>query len=345
MSLGSGRAVTRADVARYAGVSTAVVSYVVNGGPKPVAPATAARVREAIEVLRYRPNVNAQALRRGTTQMFGLILSDTANPFFAEFAGAIEAAAATTGHALMTGNSRGEAAQERRLVEDLARRQVDGLIVASVWSRPDLVDNVPRGGPPVVWIDASTPVPGYSTVGCDGARGMALAVRHLIETHGHRSVGMVVGEAGPSDFDPREHGWRDTLREAGLEEAPIARASWTRQGGYEAGGLLLDRTQRPTAIVAASDLQAVGLLRAAHERGLRVPDDLAVVSFDGTVEAEYTWPPLTTVRQPIRPMAEATVSLLLDADATPAHPRFLPDLLIRASCGCSAPAPTPAGAS
>ena len=133
------RAVTQADVARYAGVSTAVVSYVVNQGPKTVAPQTAARVREAIDLLDYQPNINAQALRRGTTEMIGLVLSDSTNPFFTEFAAAIGSEALGYGHALMIAGASGTADTEAILIEDLVRRQVDGLIVASVYARPDLL--------------------------------------------------------------------------------------------------------------------------------------------------------------------------------------------------------------
>src|SRR5688500_14635403 len=107
---------TRADVARYAGVSEAVVSYVINGGPRPVAPQTAERVRAAIDVLGYRPNLSARALKRGSAQMLGLILSDTSNPLFAEFALQIEMAAFAHGHVVLMTNSLGDAVRERRLL-------------------------------------------------------------------------------------------------------------------------------------------------------------------------------------------------------------------------------------
>ena len=153
------RAVTRADVARYAGVSTAVVSYVVNNGPKPVAAHTAARVREAIDLLNYRPNVNAQALRRGTTEMLGLILSDATNPFFVELATAVGSAAHARGYAMMMGASNGDGATEGRLIDDLIRRQVDGLLVASVYQRPTLQHGL-ASNVPVVWLDNFHDVPG-----------------------------------------------------------------------------------------------------------------------------------------------------------------------------------------
>ena len=163
-------------------------------------------------------------------------------------------------------------------------------------------------------------MPGFASVGLDGAQGARLAVEHLVGVHGHRRIGIALGDAAHDLEDPREIGWREALRAAGLPEGPVARVPWTRDGGYEAGRLLLDSPDPPTAVFACSDLLAVGLLRAGHERGLALPGDLAVVSFDGTKEAEYSWPPLTVVAQPIAAMAREAVSLALDpARPTPYH--------------------------
>ena len=328
-----GRAVTRADVARYAGVSTAVVSYVINNGPKPVAPQTAARVREAIDLLSYRPNVNAQALRRGTTEMLGMILSDATNPLFTELAMAVGSAAAGQGHALMMGNSRGDGDLERKLVDDLVRRQVDGLIVTSIFARPDL-EIRPSTKLPIVWLDNSYPTPGFPSLGANGYQGARVAVDHLISVHGHVSIGLIGGDLTGANSDPRARGWSDALRAADCPDGPLARVEWSREGGYAGGQRLLDSRTPPTAIFASSDLQAIGLLRAARERGLRIPEDLAVIAFDGTKESEFSWPPLTVVAQPVQEMAQAAVRLVLDRERTETHLQFDPVLIVRRSCGC-----------
>ncbi len=326
------RAVTRADVARYAGVSTAVVSYVVNNGPKPVAAHTAARVREAIDLLKYRPNVNAQALRRGTTEMLGLILSDATNPFFVELATAVGSAAHARGYAMMMGASNGNGATEGRLIDDLIRRQVDGLLVASVYQRPTLEHGL-ASNVPVVWLDNFHDVPGFPSIGPDSRQGARLAVSHLYD-HGHRNIGLIIGISQGAPIDPREYGFLDALHAEGVPGGPIARVEWSREGGYLAGLDLLSRPDPPTAILASSDLQAIGLLRAAHERGLRIPQDVAIVAFDGTKESEFSWPPLTVVAQPIERLAEAAVALLVDGPLDRPHQRFPLDLVIRESCGC-----------
>ena len=325
------RSVTRDDVARQAGVSTAVVSFVVTTGRTSVAPERAERVRRAIELLDYRPNPSAKALRKGSTDILGLVLSDADNPFYSEFASAIGAEAFRRGRALMIGTARHDQETERHLVDDLLARQVDGVIAASVLPHPEETYRRSRT-PPVVLLDASARIPGFAAVGNDGNQGARLAVEHLVRVHGHRSVGLAVGEWNGTD--PREAGWRQALREAGLPEGPVARVPWTRDGGYEAGRLLLDVDEPPSAVFACSDLLAVGLLRAAHERGVDVPGSLAVVSFDGTKEAEYSWPPLTSVRQPVEEMAEAAVSFALDPRTPAPYAQFRCTLVVRRSCGC-----------
>ena len=326
---------TRAEVARYAGVSTAVVSYVINNGPRTVAPSTAARVRRAIELLDYRPNVSAQALRRGTAQVLGLIVSDPVNPFFTEFGAEIGRQAYELGHAVMIATTEASQDSETQLIDDLIQRQVAGLIVASAYGRPDLGLSRSSRSAPIVWIDSFGPIPGYSAIGIDSEAGAIEAVQHLITVHGHRRIGVVVGGVGSQSGDPREQGWQKALRAADLADGPVARVDWSREGGYEGGRRLLGGRNPPTAIFVSSDLQAIGLLRAAHEAGLRIPQDLAVVAFDGTQESEFCWPPLTVIAQPIREMVATAVRLALDREAPRSFHRFKGTLVIRQSCGCS----------
>lgn len=330
---GSGK-VTRTDVARYAGVSTAVVSYVINGGPKPVATATAARVREAIKVLQYQPNATARALSLGATRLLGMIVPDSTNPYFAELTDAIAQAAAARGYALLAANSRTDADTERQNTLNLVSRQVDAIILATVLS-PSEVAAMPVQGIPRVLIDQSSVVHGIPAVSTDFEQGAAIGVQHLIG-HGHQDIAILVGkDIDPSRVDPRHSGWKKALQEAGLPEGPAEFTDFTRQGGYEATRRLLDLPKRPTAIFASSDLLAVGALRAIHEAHLSIPQDIAVVSFDGTSESEFSWPQLTTVRQPIARIAEAVLKAALSQDETDGKIQLLAaELIIRRSCGC-----------
>lgn len=332
------RPATRADVARYARVSTAVVSYVVNDGPRRVAPQTAARVRAAIEILNYRPNVNARALKKGSTEMLGLVLPDITNPFFAEYARAIEVAAAVHGYFLVVANSDASAAHESRIVSDLADRHLDGLIISTVRTPADFrAARLP--GRRAVLINCSTPVAGYVALGPASRDGARLLVDHLLTVHGHQTVALIMGESSEPVPEPREQGWSDAFQAHQLPPGPIVRTSFSREGGYQAAVQLLNWPTRPSAIFAASDQLCTGTLKAIREAGLRCPDDIAVVSFDGTTESEYCWPPLTVARQPIQAMAEAAVSAVLNLSSpAAAYQRFAMDLLIRESCGCGIPA-------
>jgi LacI family transcriptional regulator len=331
------RKVTRTDVARYAGVSTAVVSYVINGGPKPVAAATAARVREAIEVLRYQPNATARALTIGSARLLGMIVPDSTNPYFAELTDAMAQAAAARGYALLAANSRTDADTERQNTLNLVSRQVDAIIVATVLG-PSEVAAMPVQGIPRVLIDQSSAVHGIPTISTDFEQGAAIGVQHLIG-HGHHDIAILVGrDIDPARLDPRHNGWTKALREAGLPEGPAEYTEFTRQGGYEATRRLLALRTPPTAIFASSDLLGIGALRAIHEAGLSIPEDVAVVSFDGTSESEFSWPQLTAVRQPVDAIAEAAVSAALDPNGAAGKVELFPtELIVRRSCGCPDP--------
>ena len=316
--------VTRNDVAQYAGVSTAVVSYVVNEGPRPVAPETRDRVLEAIRVLGYRPNATARALRMGTTRTFGLITPDGGNPLFAELAKAIDKEAAARGYVVLQTGADGDPATEQSKIAELLIRRVSGLLLVAPTEDPDLSET----DIPVIAINRVLPT--VSSVRPQYREGARRGVEHLLE-HGHRRIGLVIGGGRSGE---RELGWRDALRAAGLEDGPIARTTFSRRGGYDAGRELLTATNRPTAVFASSDLQAVGVLRAIHEAGLRIPDDIAVLAFDGTAETEYSWPPLSVVRQPLERMAREAVSRLIDGQDAVEAVTYPTDLIIRSSCGC-----------
>ena len=324
---------TRKDVARYAGVSTAVVSYVVNEVPNKVAPRTKEKVQEAISVLGYRPNAAARALKLGSTEMIGLVVPESSNPYFAELAHEIEEVVDGLGYAMLLTNSGGVLEKERRHVRNFASRQVDGVLLSSNLEHPDLSE-LDAAGIPVVLLGQGHPLPGRATVGVDFAEGARIGVSHLVE-HGHQIIGLIMGIDLNGRYDEREVGWLSALQDAGLDEGPIVRSAFTREGGYQAGARMISMANRPTAIFVSSDMQAIGVLRALHEARLSVPEDIAVVSFDGSSESEFSTPGLTTVKQPVQEMAAAAVKALLDKDGKREHQQFPTELVIRRSCGCT----------
>jgi len=328
------RPVTRTDVARRAGVSSAVVSYVVNSGPRNVAPETRERVLEAIEELGYRPNASARALKLGVSETIGLIISDITNPYFSEYAHAIEEAAAERGLSVIFTNSTLAVGTEREVIYKMTRRGVDGILLASIVDDPDL-DTARAAGIPVVLLDRARPVDGHASVGSAFRDASRIAVDHLIG-HGHERIGLVTGFTGGSTTVDREEGWRDAILAAGLEPGPVIRVPFTRAGGFDAGRQVVQNADRPTAYYVLSDQQSIGFLNALHQAGLQIPGDVAVVSFDGSQESEFSWPPLTTMRQPVREMAHAAVELLDKREPTThIHHSFEAPLVVRQSCGCS----------
>ncbi|HEY0239305.1 MAG TPA: LacI family DNA-binding transcriptional regulator [Friedmanniella sp.] len=335
-----GRAATRADVARHAGVSTAVVSYVVNEGPRRVAPGTAARVRAAVEALSYSPNPAARSLRTGSSEMLGLVVPDLTNPFFAELARAVEGAAAEHGFLVTLGSSGAREDVERDLVADLTSRYVDGLLISTVHT-PHALGLLPRPRRPTVLLNVSAAFAGYAAVGSDGRQGAYDVVEHLIGVHGHTSVALVIGESNERLPDPRERGFADAFAAHGLPPGPVVRTEFSRRGGYEATVRILAWRHRPAAIFLSSDQQGAGAYRALREAGLECPDDVALVAYDGTSESEFGWPPLTVSRQPVDVMARLAVATVLDPAGAPDH-RLLPtELVLRRSCGCPWPSTTP----
>ncbi|MCJ1715572.1 LacI family DNA-binding transcriptional regulator [Curtobacterium sp. VKM Ac-2922] len=325
---------TRRDVARLAGVSDAVVSYTLNGGA-PVAADTRRRVLAAVAELGYRPNQAARALRSGSARTLVLAVPDAqdpvfSNPFFAEFAAAIESVARARGYVLSTTATTFAPDGLRTRFEEFAARMVDGVLVLSS-GVADRTAIDPVGLP---WVDLNVTGgrPGVASVGADLRGGAEQATEHLLG-HGRTRVAFV----GQLDTrEPRHAGWRATCGRWGVPPGRVYDGGYTREGGYVAGLQIADEPDPPDAVFAASDRTAVGLLRAFHERGVRVPEDVAVVAFDGSWEAEYTWPPLSTLRQPVESMAEAAVRGLLDG-SPPTHHEFPAELIIRASCGTHGP--------
>jgi LacI family transcriptional regulator len=316
-------AVTRADVARRAGVSPAVVSYVLNPGLRPVADATRAKVEAAVAELGYRPNAIARALRSGPTKTIGLLVPDHTNPFFAELAQVVEDTVFDTGYVIMLGSTNEDTERESRYIRSLVDRQVDALVLIAPRAHPDIAQAV-ANGVPVVALDRVPQTAGVTTVRAHSLTGSREGVAHLIGL-GHRRIGIIAGPQDVPVADRRLAGWAEALRAAGIEpeDTLVEHAPFTRDGGQQAMATLIARTGC-TAVFASSDVQAIGALTHARGAGLRVPEDLSVVSFDGTELARHAAPRLTAVVQPLRRIAELAAAEVVRLIADPAaEPRSI----------------------
>ncbi|MER7756183.1 LacI family DNA-binding transcriptional regulator [Kitasatospora sp. NPDC097643] len=337
--------VTRDDVARAAGTSTAVVSYVINDGPRPVAPATRARVLAAVEELGYRPNRVAQAMARRRTDLLGMVVPDARQPFFAGLAHVVEQAAAERGRLLLIGNSDYADEREAHYIRAFLGMQVDGLIlVTQDPSAPGLTGFEVGDGTPVVLLHHRAESAATVAVVADDEGGAREMVRHLLG-HGHPEVHCFGGTLTLSPHDPvtaRTAGWVAALAEVGLSpEGRLTPAPFDRVRAHAEALALLARPDRPSAVFCATDDQAIGLLRAADDLGIRVPEQLAVAGFDDIGEAVIAGPALTTVATEQDGMARAAVDLVLGgAEGRAAGTRTFPArLVLRRSCGCPGAGP------
>ncbi len=334
-------AVSRADVARLAGTSPAVVSYVLNNGPRGVADSTRARVLAAVEALGYQPNGVARGLRMRRTMSLGLVVPDTANPFFAELARAIEEEAYRLGYALLIGNAAEDDAQQTAYVKAFLGRQVDGLLVVPAHGPASCLLDLERTTTPWLTLDRELAGARAAAVLVDNRAGAREATSHLV-AHGRRRVACI---AGPQDVMPatdRVAGWRDALAEAGVppSEMSVWHGPFGRRAGYESALLALAEREFD-AFFVASDEQAAGVLRALADLGLDCPNEVAVASFDGIAESAFTIPGLTTMAQPFDQIAHEAVAALMRQIREPGSPQrsvVLPAALVRrGSCGCDAP--------
>jgi LacI family transcriptional regulator len=338
--------VTRDDVARLAGTSTAVVSYVINNGPRPVAPATRERVLAAIAELGYRPNSVAQAMASRRTNLIGMVVPDARQPFFAELSHAVERVASERGKIVLIGNSDYVGDREMHYVRAFLGMRVSGLILISQGPSQQAANEfAAQDDSRVVLLHRRPESADDVAVVTDDVGGAQLAVEHLLG-HGHAYVACFGGPvAAPAPGDPvidHIEGWRRAMAAAGLEtEGRLVDAPFDRYGAYTVAVELLRSAERPPAIFCSTDDQAIGVARAAREVGVRIPEDLALAGFDDIPEAAFCDPPLTTVASDRDAMARAAVDLVLDdslmvpGSDTVRIRRFPSRLVTRRSCGCA----------
>jgi LacI family transcriptional regulator len=329
-------------VARLAGTSPAVVSYVLNGGPRPVATATRERVLAAVEQLGYRPNGIARSLRMNRTMTLGLVVPDTANPFFAELARAVEECAFAHDYRLLIGNSAEDDVRQTAYVRTFLERQVDGLFLVPAHGPLSCAAELARSNTPWVVLDRHVAgVSGVPAVRVDNRTGARDGTRHLLG-HGHRQIGCIAGPADVSLSIDRVDGWRDAMTGAGLLPAPglLRQGPFGRRTGYLAASDLLAAGDI-TAIFVASDEQAFGVVRAIADAGAACPGDVAVVSFDGIAAAAYATPALSTMAQPFGEIATIGMDLLrqrIVGHTAGSEATILPvTLRTGGSCGCPDP--------
>jgi len=305
------------DVAERAGVAVGTVSRVLNEHPS-VTPEVRARVKAVIQELGYRPDPLARSMRSKVSRLIGIVIPDLTNPFFAELVQCAERAAADHGHNVIFMTSFDDAAREADRLAQLAGRKVDGIIIVPCNS-PHAI-KAPKGLP-LITVDRL--LPDHPGVAADHRGGARVAVDYLAKL-GHRRIACIAGPSGSRTAEDRLQGYIDVMRSLrapkGAKIEPLfVNAAFDYESGRAAGTFLLarPRAERPTAIFASSDQQAIGCLRAANDLGIPIPAGLSIVGFDGIPLSNLITPRLTTIAQPMAQIANAAISALLGQSEMP----------------------------
>lgn len=303
---------TMKDVARHAGVSVSTVSYVLNDSG-PVGQYRKDRIMDAIRILEYSPNKTARSLKMRSASTIGAVVPELTNPFFAMVAEGIHQAASERDMLVVLVVPEVTEKPEEKQLELLKSQQIDGLLYLSgTGSVPASIYDLARTGP-VVLIDEQIVGLNLPAVVCDSRKGAREVAGHVLQ-QGHRQVAVIGGPPALWTAQQRLAGYREAFAAAGLQpdEVPVYSGDYRQASGRELAALALNAEPRPTALICANDLMALGAMEYCREAGLRVPEDVSIVGFDDLPFSALLTPQLTSVRQPAREMGFRAASLLFD---------------------------------
>ena len=322
------------DVAELSGVSTQTVSRVLNNHPY-VSPQTRKKVEAAITKLGYRPNPAARALSNGKTRVLGVVSANTTLFGPASTIHAVQNAARESGYSIsLYSLSSIDIGQILVAVDELLHSGVDGLLLNIPTSISLIQLKSALSDSPVILLENENHL-NIPSVNVDQYEGARIAVRHLVE-HGHRNIAHIAGPQDWFDAKRRYQGWRDELKKYNPDKSPSVTGDWSAESGY-AGMKKLLRTGGFTAIFAANDAMALGVLKYLNEEKIDVPGDLSLIGFDDISESSYFIPALTTIKQDFQALGTAAIDLLLSSirgEKIPNEPvNIKPSLVERQSVG------------
>lgn len=333
--------VSMRDVAMLARVSVGTVSNVLNS-PDRVSDATRQRVEEAIAKLGWVPNESARQLRAGRSRSIGMVVMDLSNPFFADVIRGAERLLYDEQYSVQVGNSDSDLSRELTLLERFEQQRIGGVLFAPIEDRAERVLKLRRRGIPVVIVDRAGTGTDYCSVGVDDLVGGRLAAEHLLD-QGHHRLAFVGGPSTLAQVRDRRRGAELAVDQAGEGTSLLVVSTPTTslEAGVSSAGEIaaLPEAERPTAVFAANDLIAIGLLQGFTTAGLRVPDDMAIIGYDDIAFAAAAAVPLSSIRQPRGDIGRKSAELLLaemeaaDAGLPHVHEtiRFVPQLVARRS--------------
>lgn len=329
------------DIAEVAGISYSSVSRALNG-LKGVSEVTRQKVKKIAEELDYTPNAVARGLVQKQTGTLGLILPDITNPFYPEVARGVEERASLAGYNTFFCNTNYDLLKEESYLLNLMQKRVDGIILAPVSSQSNFVEQRKQMPVPFVYLGNTPERTEYSFVIADNIRGGYLATRTLIEK-GYRRIGFISGEDEESPVGGRYAGYKEAMDRYNIEVDDVYTrfGNWRLKSGYDIIKQMIDSGAYPEAVIAGNDILAMGILQGIKDKGLSVPEDIAVIGFDDIPHASWPAINLSTIRQPKSRMGIAAVEILLEQLQTTngegasfkAKKIILdPELIIRGTC-------------
>jgi LacI family transcriptional regulator len=318
-------------VAALAKVSIATVSRTINASPA-VSERLAKRVWQAIEQLNYFPNTHARSLVSGRSRILGIIVENITNPFFPELIQSFEEIAVAHGYEILVSSSNSDPAVLTTCVRRMLERKVEGVAVLTFGEEEPVLDQLVHHDVPMVLAEFRLDDPKASTILLDYTTGIRAAINHLAGL-GHKKIAFLAGPHKLHSAVTRENDYRKAMEEAGLpiQKKWVIECDHTLKGGVVGFGQLQALAARPTAILCSNDMTAIGVLRAAYMEGLRVPHDLSVVGLDDIDFAEFTLPPLTTIRLSRADLAHAAFEALRQQAEDPKNPGIQREFLVSTS--------------
>ena len=318
-------------VAALAKVSIATVSRTINGSPL-VSERLSKRVWQAIHKLNYFPNTHARTLVSGRSRLLGIIVENIVNPFFPELIQSFEEIAVANGYEILVSSSNSNPALLTACIRRMLERKVEGVAVMTFGEEEPVLDQLVHRNVPIVLAEFKLDDPKASTILLDYSTGIHAAVNHL-SALGHSNIAFLAGPHTLHSAITRENDFRAAMRAAGLavQKKWIVECDHTLKGGVAGYARLQRASTRPTAILCSNDMTAIGVLRAAYMAGLRVPQDLSVIGLDDIDFAEFTLPPLTTIRLSRAELARAAFEALRQQSEDTSNPALQREFLVSTS--------------
>ncbi|MFO7257423.1 MAG: LacI family DNA-binding transcriptional regulator [Bacteroidota bacterium] len=299
------------DIAKKAGVSITTVSRVLNGKAEQyrISKKSQNKIRETARKLNYIPNQFAAGLKSGKSNTIALIIPSLSNPFFAEIASEINAEVRNRGYITIIGDSDEDRQIENEELLQMRSRNIEGLLIAPTGQNGSILKQLNDQGLPVVCIDRYFEELDIPYVSTDNYQGAVMATQHLLE-YGHKRIACIQGKQDSVPNKRRIEGFKDAMKEAGIEPFSITGNDFSEQNGYKETKLILHKRQRPTAIFALSTTIALGCIKAMREENVAIPDDISLITFDDHPFLDYLATPLTCISQPTRDICRMAIKHL-----------------------------------